>query len=197
MRATYQPDELDPSTEQILYADINEDENIEEIEVIHGDGTTSISQGSFRLSTGSITDLWNRRGVVENLPILTILINSIRDDNGDFKDQLNATLIGEFENYNTFRMTIGAITKDYILDAHTQNLETNEWGCTLIEIKTFTNTITLTDTLIPLSFPLTNPISNNPVILTTTPSETTSSGSFIVSGGSTSTGSTTNLTNYN
>ena len=197
MRATYQPDELDPSTEQILYADINEDENVEEIEVIHGDGTTSISQGSFRLSTGSITDLWNRRGVVENLPILTILINSIRDDNGDFKDQLNATLIGEFENYNTFRMTIGAITKDYILDAHTQNLETNEWQCTLIEIKTFTNTITLTDILIPLSFPLTNPISNNPTILTTTPSETTSSGSFIVSGGSTSTGSTTNLTNYN
>ena len=197
IRATYQPDEIDPSTEQILYADINEDENVEEIEVIHGDGTTSISQGSFRLSTGSITDLWNRRGVVENLPILTILINSIRDDNGDFKDQLNATLIGEFENYNTFRMTIGAITKDYILDAHTQNLETNEWECTLIEIKTFTNVITLTDTLIPLSFPSTNPISNNPVILTTTPSTTTSSGSFIVSGGSTSTGSTTNLTNYN
>ena len=45
IRATYQPDEIDPSTEQILYADINEDENVEEIEVIHGDGTTSISQG--------------------------------------------------------------------------------------------------------------------------------------------------------
>lgn len=195
--ATYQPGTQDPAIEQILYANINEDENIKEIDVIHGDGTTSISQGSFRLSTGSITDLWNRRGVVENLPILTILINSIRDDNGDFKPQLNATLIGEFENYSTFRVTIGAVSQDYILDAHTQNLETNEWECLLISIKTFTGLTGQDEIATPLSLVQGNTSGNNPITFSSAPVESNNFSIINVSDGSTTTTDESNLYNYN
>ena len=136
----YQPDDTAADSETIIYADINEDENVEEIEVIHGDGST-ISQGSYRIAGGVTTDAWQRRGETESLDILTILINSIRDDNGGIKDQLNAKLIGEFDFYNSMSMTIGAITKKYILDSYTYNLESNEWDTTLIEIHTFTELI--------------------------------------------------------
>jgi len=200
LNAVYLPDEVDPATEQILYADINEDETVEEIDVIHGDGGTTISQGSFRTITGVITDLWARRGTVETLPILTILINSFRDDNGDFKDQINGTLIGEFDVYNTMRMSIGAVTKDYILDSYTYNIETNEWDTTLIETATFTTPISITDVIIPIEGRINSFVPLNSDNGTHDPPSTlrtTTTPVVNVEDGSVSTSNQTNLTNFN
>ena len=140
IKLLYLPDATPPLTELLIYADINEDENVEEISVIHGDGGSTISQGSYRVNGGVITDSWTRRGITETLPILEILINSIRDDNGDFKNQINCKLIGEFEAYTSLIVTLGGVAKIYILDTYTEDLENNEWDCALIETATFTNT---------------------------------------------------------
>ena len=199
--AIYLPDEVEPETQTIIYAEINEDENVEEIDVIHGDGGSTISQGSFRLNGGVITDLWTRRGIVETLPILKILVNSIRDDNGGFKDQLNAKLIGEFEAYNSFTMTIGAITKTYILDSFTNNIETNEHEVTLIEVVTFVAPVTLTpyvtggtrtdNTTTPIGSDTGTPQGTNNTYSITSPTTTNYTSSTPVSANQ------TNLTNFN
>jgi hypothetical protein len=195
--AIYLPDEVDPEQEQILYADIREDEEYLEIDVMHGDGSNTISQGSFRLSTGVITDLWNRRGVVENIPILTILINSLRDDRSDFIDTINGQLIGEFEAYNSFSITINAITKHYALDTFTYNLETNEWDVSLIELETFAHTITLTDSPITTGTEqTTNPVGNGQA---PDPSnqKTGGGGNLVISTSTSTSTNQTNLTNFN
>ena len=59
----YMPLEAAPTEELILYSTINEDENLEEIEVLHADGTNTGTLNSFRTSNGLITDEWTRRGL--------------------------------------------------------------------------------------------------------------------------------------
>ena len=56
LKLTYLPSQAPPTQDLILYSTIEEDENLEEIEVLHADGLNSISLNSFRLSSGLITD---------------------------------------------------------------------------------------------------------------------------------------------
>lgn len=143
----YLPSGLEPVEEQTLYADIFEDENYEEIEVIVGDSDNTISQGALKLASALNTDLWTRRGVIENLPILRILIESMADDFGGFGEIVNGKLIGEFDSWNSIEMTVGAVTSEYQIQSYTQMMETNEWAVSLFKLQDFNPTITLVDSV--------------------------------------------------
>ncbi len=136
----YLPSEVAPVDELILYSEIDEDENLEEIEVLHGDGTNSVTVNSFRLTSGLITDTWNRRGVAETEGILQLLLLQLRDLRGDFKRKLSASVIGEFNAFNTIEDTTDVTTQYYIND-YEWSVENNEWTLGLLELKTFLNLI--------------------------------------------------------
>ena len=129
----YLPNEIPPVEELILFTEIIEDENLEEIETIHGDGTNSVTLNSYRLSTGVITDFWARRGVVESLPILNLLVTALADLRGKFIKILSASLIGEFEIFNTIRDTTD-VTTDWMIGGYTYMIETNEFSTELMEL---------------------------------------------------------------
>lgn len=193
----YLPDEIEPVEEQIIYAEINEDENFEEIDVIHGDGTSTISQGSYRLSSGVITDNWSRRSVSESQPILRILLDSIRQDRGDYYDIINGILIGEFEVYNRLRMTIGTVTKDYIINTYTYNIENNEWDVSLHEVNTFSNPITLTDGGVITTVVTSVPTNTTGGTIIGTVVDTTINETIVVQKGTTVIANQVNLSNFN
>jgi len=131
----YLPDGESPVEELVLTHEIDEDENIEEVDVIHGDGTNSISVNSFRISSGLITDSWSRRGAGETEEILPLLLLQLRDLRGEFKRNLSANLIGEFEVFNTIEDTTDVTTEYYIND-YDWNVESNEWSVNLAELIT-------------------------------------------------------------
>lgn len=194
-KLTYLPAGLEPATEQVLYADINEDEIYEEINVIMGDTDNTVAQGAFRLSTVALTDLWNRRSKTENLPILKILIESLGDDRGDYNDILKGKLIGEFDGFNTVQMTVGAITSHYHIENFNLMLETYEWGVSLYRLQTFTPSIAIVDsiTTVPKSTPTTldPPVNNNPA------ERIVGEPSLVVGGKVPTKMNTTNTSNYN
>lgn len=172
----YLPSGVEPVNTQTLYADINEDENYEEISVIIGDSTNSVSQGALKLASGLNTDVWNRRGITENVGILSILLKSMRDDLGGYGEMVNGTLFGEFLNYNTIDMTIGGVTSEYMIQGYTQMLETNEWNVSLFKLQTFVKTLTLSDSNIfnppPTPTTLNPPIGNPNARIVATPTVT-------------------------
>lgn len=133
----YLPSGEAPIEELILHSKIDEDENVEEIETIHGDGTNTISVNSYRLASGVITDSWFRRGVVEAKEILPLLLLQMRDLRGEFKKNLSGLLIGEFEAFNTIEHTTDVVTEYYIND-YDWAIETNEWNVNLMELITST-----------------------------------------------------------
>lgn len=135
----YKPIEVEPEEELILYSTIDEDENLEEIEVLHGDGSNSVTNNSFRLSSGAITDVWTRRGLADNAGILTILLRQLRDLRSTFIRGLSGTLIGEFEFYNAIKDTTGTDTI-YWLRGYNWSIETNEWDADLMELRNDTAT---------------------------------------------------------
>ncbi len=191
----YLPSGLEPVETQVIYADINEDENYEEIDIIIGDSINTISQGALKLSTGVNTDNWNRRGKTDNETIQVLLITQLKEDRGGFGEFLNGKLIGEFEGHNTFAMTVGATTSDYVMLNFNYMLETNEWTTTLFKLQTFSPSITLTDSVIvtPVRIPLLTdiPVSNNPS------SRTMSSAGTLYGGNTQVSASNTNLLNFN
>ena len=138
----YLPDELPPIEELVLYSKIDEDENLLEIETLHGDGTNSITLNSFRLSSGLITDNWNRRGVSDNAEILNILLKQLRDLRGEFTKSLSALLIGEIDIFNTIEHTTDEATQYYI-KTYNWNVETNEYDVTLSELATSVIALTI------------------------------------------------------
>lgn len=192
---TYLPLGIEPVTEQYLYADINEDENYEEINVILGDNSNTISQGALRLSTVLNTDLWNRRGKTENIPILEILIESLGDDRGAFNDILKGKLIGEFDGFNSIEMTVGAITSHYHIENFNLALESYEWNVSLYRLQTFTPVIALTNSV--KNLPKTQVKSTSPAANNNPSERIINSPTLIVGSKSTTSGNTTNLTNYN
>jgi len=191
----YLPSGLEPVETQIIYADINEDENYEEIDIIIGDSINTISQGALKLSTGINTDNWNRRGGGDNTTIQVLLITQLKQDRGGFGEFLNGKLIGEFEGHNTFQMTVGATTSDYVMLNFNYMLELNEWTTTLFKLQTFNPSITLTDSVTynPAPIPLLAdiPVSNNPA------SRTSSSAGTLYGGNTQVSASNTNLLNFN
>jgi len=127
----YLPEEAPPQETQILYAKIDEDENVEEIETIHGDGTNSVTLNSFRISTGVITDSWDRRGLSDGVGILTILLRQLRDLRSQFLKNLGGMLIGELDFYNTIEEN----SVRYWMKDYTWTVELNEWDVELMELR--------------------------------------------------------------
>jgi len=130
----YLPLEGPPEEELILYSNINDDENIEEIEVLHGDGTNSGTLNSFRNSNGLITNQWTRRGLADNTDILTLFLKQLGDLKGDFVKELGCTLIGEIDVFNTIKETTDVLTHYYI-KTYEWNICTSEYNLTLSELE--------------------------------------------------------------
>ena len=131
----YLPLEAAPTEELILYSTISEDEKVEEINVSHGDGTNSATLNSYRLANGLITDVWNRRGVTDSSGILSLLLIQLRDLKGGFVKELNASLIGEIEVFNTIEHTTDEVS-DYYIKTYDWAIETSEYSLTLSELAT-------------------------------------------------------------
>jgi hypothetical protein len=176
---TYLPDEAPPVEELILYSKVDEDENLEEIDVMHGDGTNTVSMNSFRLSTGVITDEWNRRGVTDNAEILTILLRQFRDLRSEFLKVLNGNLIADLNFYNTIEDTTD-VTTHYWMREYDWAIEVNEWSVGLMELRDDSATIIDTDiktmqhplptpTVYTTAVDTDDPISSESVVTTSTP----------------------------
>lgn len=146
----YLPDETDPIQDSILYAEILEDKQELDIDVIHGDGTTTIAQGSFRITGGAITDAWSRRGLGESKEIITIMADTFKDLRGEYIRVINGKLIGEFSMYNSISETVGAVTTSYMIDTYTYMLENNEVTVRLMELDSSAASQTLLTSFIPV-----------------------------------------------
>jgi len=176
---TYLPDEQAPVEELILYGTIDEDENLEELEVVHGDGTNSVSMNSFRLSNGVITDAWNRRGIADNDEILSILLKQFRDLRSTFLKILSGNLLADLDVYNTIEDTTDVTTQYWMRD-YDWSVETNEWNVGLMELRDDNETSILTDIKemanpLPVSYlnvtaiDINDPISTNSVATPSSP----------------------------
>lgn len=159
----YLVDELASTEELVLFAEIDEDENVEKIDTIHGDGTNSATLNSFRLASTEITDSWARRSVVESTPILNLLLEQLRDLRGGFVRNLSGLLIGDFEMYNTIYDTTGTNTL-YWIKNYNYVIETNEVTVNLMELTTFASTQNVDSTygFTSLAPDSTNPIESPP-----------------------------------
>lgn len=154
----YLPSELPPVQELILYSKIIEDENLEELEVIHGDGPHSPTLNSFRLSTGVITNQWTRRGKGDAAEILTILLRQIRDLRGQYLRNTSAKLIGEFNPHNTI-IDSTDVSTEYWQRGYDWAVETGEYTMDLQELLTSVNSVTINTSIKNNSLP----IDHNPV----------------------------------
>lgn len=191
----YLPSGAEPVEEQTIYADINEDENYEQIDVIIGDSINTVSQGALRLSSALSTDSWARRATIEGFPILRILIESISDDRGGFGELLNGRLIGEIEAINSIEMTVGATTSKYHIQTYVLKLESNTWEVSLFKLQNFSPTIAIKDSL--TTTPAPKPTSLDPPVPINQSSRTMVSPTTVIGKTSTTSGNTTNLANYN
>jgi hypothetical protein len=158
--AIYLPNNNIPEEDVIIYAEIDEEEELEEVEVLIGDGPNTISQGSLRLSTGVITDAWHRRGVVETQTLIDLMVITYEDLRGDFINSLSGKLAGNFEFYNTLLSTVNAVGTKYMINEHTWSVKTMEHSVDLIELASFEGTtpITQVDGTTPLFIP---PVENS------------------------------------
>jgi len=173
----YLPIEASPTEELILYSNITEDENLEEIEVLHADGTNTGTLNSFRTSNGLITDNWNRRGVTDNNDILTLFLKQIGDTRGDFVKELSAKVIGELDVFNTIKHTTDVVTQYYI-KTYSWAIETSEYDFTLTElgISPLPITIVKEPIIAPVNPDPIDPTENNPIGFRSSP---TSDGSVV------------------
>jgi hypothetical protein len=133
----YLPLEGPPTEELIINSTINEDENLEEIEVLHGDGTNSGTLNSFRTSNGLITNEWTRRGLSDDIDILTLFLRQLADMRGDFVREISGKLIGEIDVFNTIEHTTDVVASYYI-KTYNWSIETNEYDVTLSELENST-----------------------------------------------------------
>jgi len=185
----YLPDELPPIDEIFIYSFIDEDEEIEEITCIHGDGTNSVTLNSFRLASKAITDAWTRRGIAESEEVLVILLRQLRDLRGDFTRLLSGNLIGEIDVFNTIEDTTD-VTTHFMIASYDWSIEASEYRVELIELITSLKTLVDTKSITPRG-------------TSTTPSDTdTSTGAAspaerIVSQGTILSLNQNNLSNYN
>ena len=127
IRMFYLPDNK-PAVENLtLYSKIDEDENVEKIETIHGDGVNSFTLNSFRLASGLVTNLWDRRGKTDTAGILTILLRQLRDLRSSFLKILNGSILAEMEVYNTIEDTTD-VTTVYWMRSFDWLIEESKWS---------------------------------------------------------------------
>ena len=140
LSAIYVPAAAPPEEEVILQHEIDEEAEELSIEVIHGDGPVTVSQGSFRLSNGLITDNWARLGVVESKGIAEIWIEDISELRSKYTRQLSWSLVGTAEMYNTISHFVNGSTDYYIINGFDFNLTESTYDLTLIKLGSETRT---------------------------------------------------------
>lgn len=153
----YLPDANAVITDYQLYQKIDEDEDVLEVDIIHGDGLYQFSPNSFRISSGTVTDEWDRRGKTDSINIFEMILLQFKELRGDFVRQLNVKLIGQFEPFNTIEYSVEEggflVTTNYAITSYSYNIETNEWDCELMEMSDFS---VLTATQEPITIELTS-----------------------------------------
>lgn len=142
MRNLYKPAATSVVTDYVVYQQIDEDEEVLNLEIMHGDGLYDISLNSFRLSTGEVTDNWNRRGKTDNLSIFNMILKQYADLRGSFVYNLSATIYAQMSPYNTIEHTVNKTRYHYWITDYEYKLETNEWSCNLMQIRNFSTLLT-------------------------------------------------------
>lgn len=135
----YQPDLSAALTDYIVYQQIDEDEEVLSLDIMHGDGLYDFSINSFRLSSGQVTNNWNRRGVTDNMTIFEEILNQYAELRGDFVKNLSATIYTQMKPYNTIEHTVNGTPTQYMIKDYTYKLEMDEWTCNLMEIGAYTS----------------------------------------------------------
>jgi hypothetical protein len=133
--AVYVPAAAPPEEIVILEHEIDEEAEELSIEVVHGDGASTVSQGSFRLSSGLITQNWNRFGVSETKGIAEIWIEDISELRSAYTRQLSWTLYGYLEQFNVIAHTVDAVTTYYLINGFDFNLVESSFDLTLIKLQ--------------------------------------------------------------
>jgi len=194
----YLPGQAPPEEELTIYSEIDEDENVTEIETIHGDGQNTLTIGSYRLSNGVITDAWSRRGYGESFEILEILLKMLRDMQGGFTKNLSGTLIGEFDVYNIVRDTYDG-TVDYWIKDYTWNVVRSEWEVNLLEHTDFSGTLTPTTAtgVVVTQLPVNTVATEDSSQSSNPEARITTSPSTILAQDAESSGDMNNLSNFN
>jgi hypothetical protein len=113
MRNLYKPAQTSVVTDYVVYQQIDEDEEVLNLEIMHGDGLYDFSLNSFRLSTGEVTDSWNRRGLTDNLSIFNMILKQYAELRGSFVYNLNATIFAQMSPYNTIEHTVNGTPYHY------------------------------------------------------------------------------------
>ena len=134
----YQPDQSAAITDYTVYQEIDEDEEVLELEIMHGDGLYDFSINSFRLSTGEVTNNWNRRSKTDNLSIFNQILRQYADLRGSFVKMLSGQIITQMNPFNTIEHTVNGTAYHYMIQDYSYKLETNEWDCNLMEIANYT-----------------------------------------------------------
>jgi hypothetical protein len=135
----YQPDQNAAITDYVVYQEIDEDEEVLDLEIIHGDGLYDFSINSFRLSSGQVTNNWNRRGLTDNKTIFEEILVQYSELRGDFVKNLSATIYTQMKPYNTIEHTVNGNATQYMIKDYSYKLEMDEWTCNLMEIESFTS----------------------------------------------------------
>lgn len=138
MSVIYEPDQSAAITDYTVYQEIDEDEEVLELSIMHGDGLYDFSKNSFRLSGGIVTDNWNRRGKTDNLNIFNLILKQYKELRGSFVYNLNATIYAQMSPYNTIEHTVNGTPYHYMVKDYTYNLETNKWDINLTQIANYT-----------------------------------------------------------
>jgi len=139
MRNLYKPAQTSVVTDYVVYQQIDEDEEVLNLEIMHGDGLYDFSLNSFRLSNGTVTDNWNRRGLTDNLSIFNMILKQYAELRGSFVYNLSATIYAQMSPYNTIQHTVNGTDYHYWITDYEYKLETNEWKCNLMQIENFTS----------------------------------------------------------
>lgn len=138
MSVIYEPDQSAAITDYTVYQEIDEDEEVLDLTIMHGDGLYDFSKNSFRLSSGAVTDNWNRRGKTDNLNIFNMILKQYAELRGAFVKMLSGQIFAQMYPFNTIEHTVNGTAYHYMIQDYTYNIENNEWDVNLMEIANYT-----------------------------------------------------------
>lgn len=130
----YKPDTNAAITDYIVYQEIDEDEEVLDLDIVHGDGLYDFSINSFRLSDGTVTNAWNRRGKTENETIFNQILLQYAEMRGFFCKNISGNIQTQMKPYNTIEHTVNGTATHYMIKDYSYKLESDEWDVNLIEI---------------------------------------------------------------
>jgi hypothetical protein len=182
--------------DEIIYSEIDEDEEVYKETFFHADGNSILSQNSFRLSDTSLTDSWQRRGKTEAYSIMRIAIETFKDLRGDFIDGVSCKLVGDIAFYNALTYEVASVTTRYQQNNIKWDVSNMVYDVELLELDDFT---TITPT-ISTSYNVLTHNANEGTIGGSAPynpnNNSSSSSNLIVQPSTTVNTNQTNITNY-